>query len=78
MHYSKKTVKMGVYQDECSVAITIISDNYDRAVEIAEAVDIALIGEHRLGEAKITVELGDSNEAFEDFKFIEVLMFNIK
>jgi hypothetical protein len=78
MHYSKKSVKMGVYEDECSVAITILSDNYDRAVDIAQAVDIALIGQHRLGEAKITIDLADSNETFEDFKYIEVLMFNIK
>lgn len=77
-HYSKKSVKMGVWEDDCTLALTVISDNYDNSVDIAEAIDNALTGYHKIDDVKLTIELADSSESFEDFKYIQVLMFTIK
>lgn len=77
-HYSKKSVKMGVWEDDCTLALTVISDNYDNSVDIAEAIDNALTGQHMIDDNKLIFELADSSESFEDFKYIQVLMFTIK
>lgn len=77
-HYSKKSVKMGVWEDDCTLAITIISDNYDNSVALAEAVDNALTGTHKFEDVKLQFDLADSSETFEDFKYIQILMFSIK
>lgn len=77
-HYNKKSVKMGVWEDNCTLALTVISDNYDNSVDIAEAIDNALTGYHKIDDVKLTFELADSSESFEDFKYIQVLMFTIK
>lgn len=77
-HYNKKSVKMGVWEDECTLALTVISDNYDNSVTIAEAIDNALTGQVEINDTKLIFELADSSETFEDFKYIQVLMFRIK
>lgn len=77
--YSKSAVKMGVYQDECEVAVIAISDNYDSAVELASKIDNALSGLHTLDNGvRLQINLADSTEVFEDNKYIETLVFNIK
>lgn len=77
--YAKKTVQMGVYQDECIVAVVGISDNYDNAIALASKIDNALTGEHILPSgAKIRIVLDDSTETFDDNKYIETLLFTIK
>lgn len=77
--YSKKTAKQGVYEDDCQVAITAVADNYDEAVDLAELIDNTLTGNHvnPFGE-KFSAVLTDSSEAFEDNKYIETLLFEIK
>lgn len=77
--YSKSAVKMGVYQDECEVAVVAISDNYDSAVALASKIDNALSGLHTLENGVILqMNLADSTEVYEDNKYIETLVFNIK
>lgn len=76
--YSKSLSKSGFYQDECHLAISIVSDNYDDGIDLAEAVDEALTGEHTIGENKIDMSLADSTETYDDFKYIETLLFSIK
>jgi hypothetical protein len=77
--YSKTAVKMGVYQDECEVAVIGISDNYDSAVALATKIDNTLTGGHTLENGvKLQITLVDSTETFEDDKYIETLVFNIK
>ena len=77
--YSKATVKEGVYQDECILILTAVSDNYDKAIELAALIDNAVTGKHvnPFGE-KFTAVLADSSETFDDNKFIETLSFEIK
>lgn len=77
--YSKEDTKMGVYSDNCEVAVVGLSDNYDRAIALASKIDNALTGYHIVGDGvKIKIELKDSTEVFEDDKFIETLLFEIK
>ena len=77
--YNKTAVKMGVYQDECEVAVVGISDNYDSAIALASKIDNALTGGHTLENGvKIQITLVDSTETFEDDKYIETLVFSIK
>lgn len=77
--YNKSAVKMGVYQDECEVAVIGISENYDNAIALASKIDNALAGQHILENGvKLQITLVDSTETFDDEKFIETLVFNIK
>lgn len=77
--YNKSAVKMGVYQDECEVAVVGISDNYDSAIALASKIDNALSGQHTLeGGVRLQIILSDSTETFEDDKYIETLVFTIK
>ena len=77
--YQKSAVKMGVYQDECEVAVIGISESYDNAIELAHKIDNALSGQHILENGvKLQITLADSTETFDDDKYIETLVFNIK
>lgn len=77
--YSKFSVKQGVYQDDCKVAVVAVSDNYDRAIALADKIDLALTGTHNINEGvDIDITLFDSSETFEDNKYIETLLFQIK
>lgn len=77
--YAKESVKAGVYEDECEVAVIGISDNYDNAIALASKIDNALTGTHRNDEGiRIDISLIDSTEVFEDNKYIETLVFKIK
>jgi len=77
--YSKSSTKMGVYQDECQVAVVAISDNYDNAVALASKIDNALTGPQVVGDGvRIKLELVDSMEVYDDNKYIETLLFEIK
>lgn len=77
--YSKKTVQMGVYQDECEVAVVCISDNYDNAIALASKIDNALTGKHTLASGTtVNILLADSTEVYDDNKYIETLLFTIK
>lgn len=77
--YTKSAVKMGVYQDECEVAVIAISDNYDSAIALASMIDRTLTGPHTLDNGvRLQITLADSTETFDDDKYIETLVFNIK
>lgn len=77
--YSKETVKMGVWSDDCQVVITAVSSDYDSALDLAAAIDNALVGPQINSDGmKFTVELVDSSEEFSDLKYIETLLLRIK
>ena len=77
--YSKSSVKQGVYEDSCIVAVVAVSDNYDRALALADKIDLALTGTHTNNEGmSFDIYLQDSTETFDDFKYIETLLFKIK
>lgn len=77
--YSKSWSKMGVYDDECQLYVTAISDNYDNAINIAKLIDNALVGKQVDSKGnEFFIDLVDSTESFEDDKFIETLLLRIK
>ena len=76
--YRKSQVKSGVYEDECLVAISVVSDNYDSAWKIAERIDNVLFGKHTNDSGvSIICSLEDSTETFVDNKYFETLIFRI-
>lgn len=77
--YNKEEVKMGIYEDAARVALSVVSDNYDEAIYIASLLDDALSGKHKKPDGTVLrIKLVDSTETFEDLKYIETLLFEIK
>ena len=77
--YSKNSVKQGVIEDDCKVAVVAISDSYDDAIDLADKIDLALTGTHKINESvNIEITLFDSTETYDDNKYIETLLFKIK
>ena len=77
--YAKSAVKQGIYMDECEVAVVGISENYDNAIALASKIDNSLSGQHTLENGvRLQITLIDSTETFDDDKYIETLIFNIK
>lgn len=78
--YNKSYTKMGVYEEECQVLVTIVADDYDIAVYLAYLVDDALQGTHSNPETgcSLRIELINSTEGFDDNKYFEDLTYSIK
>lgn len=77
--YGRESVKQGIYEDVCEVAVIAISEDYDRACELVLNIDSALSGRHRIdSECSVDITLVDSTESFEDNKYIETLVYSIK
>lgn len=78
--YKKSYTKMGVYEEECHLTITVVADDYDKAIYLAYLIDNAVQGTHSNPETGcvITAELYDSTEGFDDNKYFENLIYAIK
>ena len=74
--YSKDYTKMGICEQKCRVYVNAISDYYDRSQELAYQINESLEGLHP--DLEMDVKLVDSTEDFEDNKYIQVLLFDIK
>lgn len=74
--YSKDYSKMGIIEQSCRVFVNAISEDYKRSQELAYQINEALEGKHI--DLGMDVYLVDSTEDFEDNKYIQVLLFNIK
>lgn len=71
--YSKVRTNMGFFST-CRVYVDAVSDNYDNSQQLAELIDATLEGVH----GDVTIQMEDSTEDFQDGKYIQVLLFNIK
>lgn len=77
--YKRDYGKMGLYEEECHLIITVVSDDYDTGIAIANMVDGALSGSITTEEGcKFDATLYDSTEGFDDNKYFEQLVFSIK
>lgn len=74
--YSKDHTKMGISEQSCRVYVNAISDDYDRSQELAYQINESLEGVHT--DLGMDVKLVDSTEDFENDKYIQVLLFDIK
>lgn len=77
--YGKEYTNYGVSNEHCTVWIGAISDNYDRSQRIAELINEATEGKHKNTSGyDYECRLLDSTEDFEDKKYIQILVFEIK
>lgn len=77
--YKRDYSKMGLFQEECHLIITVISDDYDTGIVIADMIDTALSGSVSTEEGcTFEMVLYDSTEGFDDNKYFEQLVFSIK
>lgn len=74
--YSKNYTKMGISEQSCRVYVNAVSEDYDRSQELAFQINECLEGYHP--DLCMDVKLVDSTEDFEDNKYIQVLLFDIK
>lgn len=77
--YSRGQNQMGPYGDTCQVMLIVISDNYDKSTEIVELINNIVEGTHKDSSGNTyKCNLKDSTEDFEDQKYIQVLLFEIR
>lgn len=74
--YKREDTKMGVALQVSVFFTTIVSEEYDRSLMIADAVYDALEGSHPQYEMR--VKMVDYGEEYIDSKFIQVLKFNLE
>lgn len=77
--YGKEYTTFGISNEQCTVWIGAVSDNYDRSQRIAELINEAIEGKHKNTSGyDYECRLLDSTEDFEDKKYIQILVFEIK
>ena len=77
--YSKEYTNFGVCSEDCKVWICAVSDDYDRSQLIAELINEAIEGKHKnTSDYDYECRLLDSTEDFEDKKYIQILVFEVK
>lgn len=76
--YKKSYSKMGLTEEECHLIITIVADDYDAAIAVADMVDMTLTGTQVMEGCKFDISLFDSTEGFTDNKYFEELTFSIR
>lgn len=80
--YQREYGKMGLQDDVARVELLAIADSYEESVALASLVDNCLTGAHINTENGIsyslTFTLYDSEEGFEDNKYVQTLIFEVK
>ena len=76
--YTRDRNQMGVHSDNATIEITIVSEVYDNALWLASQVDNILEGQHQVEGIRFQVELADSNEEFQENKYVERLYYIAK
>lgn len=71
--YGIDSTKMGIYSQVATVMFVVISSDYERSQEIAEAVFNALQGKHD----GVSYNMDDSTEDYIDKKYFQFLLFKI-
>lgn len=74
--YRRQDTKMGVSLQVSVFYVFAISDDYDRSLDIADAIYDALEGEHPNFDLRIRME--DYAEEYIDQKFVQILKFNLE
>ena len=70
---------MGVVAENCNIFIVAESKEYETGQDIAELIDDSLEGKHLVnGNEYFECRLIDSTEDYEDKKFLQILLYQIK
>lgn len=77
--YAKEYATRGIITNEnCKIWVAIVSDNYDKSVQIVELVNSILDGYHKdKNNNEYQCRLSDSTEDSADKKYIQILVFDI-
>lgn len=73
--YRRQDTKMGVAIQQSVFYVFVISEDYDRSLDIADVVYDVLEGDH---PRDIRIKMDDYTEEYVDQKFIQVLRFNLE
>lgn len=68
--------KMGLTSEKCQILIEVVSEDYDRALEIGYIISNYLVGDWDDPNMRISVE--DSDEDYKDKKFYQIFLFNVE
>lgn len=74
--FHRQDTKMGVSLQKIDFFVTAVSANYNRSLDIAEAIFDALEGNHTDTDTRI--RMIDCEEDFIDKKFLQVLKFSLE
>lgn len=77
--YKKEYATKTIVNDTCNVFFAIVSDNYDKSIQIAKKLNEIVEGEHITDDNnyKYYCRLADSTEDYEDQKYLQILLFEI-
>lgn len=73
--YRRQDTKMGVAIQQSVFYVFVISEDYDRSLDIADVVYDVLEGDH---PRDLRIRMDDYTEEYVDQKFIQVLRFNLE
>ena len=77
--YEREYSKMGLMDDIARVEIIAVAEHYEESVALAALIDNVLTGTHKSDEGySLTFELHDSEETFDDNKYMQTLIFEVK
>ncbi len=78
VRYDRLRSKQGIASNGVMMELAIVSENYDRSIEIAFLVDLCMErdGLEGLHGAEL-IELIGSYEEFDDFKYVQILEYQI-
>lgn len=77
--YTREYSKMGLTDDVARVEIIAVSESYETSVSMAALIDSVLTGTHYNDDGySLTFKLHDSEEGFDDMKYTQVLVFEVK
>lgn len=74
--YRREDTKMGIALQASVFFITVVSEDYDRSLVIADAVYDALEGDH--SQYGLRIKMEDYGEEYVDSKYLQVLKFNLE
>lgn len=73
-----KYVQQAIYSKECDIYIAVISESYNRSIQILELIDDILEGNHSVDGVAFRCVVTGSEEGFSDNKYYQVIKINIK
>lgn len=68
--------KMGLTSEKCQILLEVVSEDYDRALEIGYIISNYLVGDWKDPDMRISIE--DSDEDYKDKKFYQIFLFNVE
>lgn len=78
--YERGRTKQGIFENIVLVVVAIVSEHYDRTVELARLVDEALEHDdaHPSYDTKLCPKLVGGEEDYDDHKYIQTLEYELQ